>query len=71
MLWNILLLFLCLVVIYSLLANVYYTTAQLHRKEYKGAAINFTLLVLQILILILIFILRPKEMLKSLVEFFG
>lgn len=67
MLWNILLLFLCLVVIYSLLANVYYTTAQLHRKEYKGAAINFTLLVLQILI----FILRPKEMLKSLVEFFG
>ena len=69
MLWNILLLFLCIVVIYSLLANVYYTTAQLHRKEYKGAAINFTLLVLQILILI--FILRPKEMLKSLVEFFG
>lgn len=69
MLWNILLILLCLVVICSLLANVYYIIRHLRRKEYQGSAMNFMLLILQILILV--FLLEPKEMFQSLMEFFG
>ena len=69
MLWNILLIFLCLVVIYSLLANVYYIIGHLRRKEYQGSSLNFMLLVLQILILV--FILKPKEMFQGLISFFS
>lgn len=68
MLWNILLICLFLVVVYSLLANVYYIIRHLRRKEYQGSTINFVLLVLQILILV--FILEPKEMLQRLIDCF-
>ncbi len=69
MLWNILLILLCLVVICSLLANVYYIMGHLRRKEYQGSAMNLMLLVLQILILV--FILKPKEMFQSLISVFS
>lgn len=68
MLWNILLICLFLVVVYSLLANVYYIIRHLRRKEYQGSTINLVLLVLQILILV--FILEPKEMLQRLIDCF-
>ncbi len=68
MLWNILLIFLCLVIIFSLLANVYYIIGHLCRKEYQGSAMNFMLLILQILILV--FLLEPKEMFQSLIAIF-
>lgn len=68
MLWNILLILLCLVVIYSLLANIYYIIGHLRRKEYQGSVINFMLLILQILILI--FLLKPEEMFQSLMAIF-
>lgn len=68
MIWNILLIALCLVVICSLLANVYYIIGHLRRKEYQGSVMNFILLVLQILILV--FILEPKEMFQSLMALF-
>ncbi len=68
MLWNILLIFLCLVIIFSLLANVYYIIGHLRRKEYQGSAMNFMLLILQILILV--FLLEPKEMFQSLIAIF-
>ena len=69
MFWNILLILLCLVVICSLLGNVYYIMGHLRRKEYQGSAMNFMLLVLQILILV--FILKPKEMFQSLMSVFS
>ncbi len=69
MLWNILLIFLCLVIIFSLLANVYYIIGHLRRKEYQGSAMNFMLLILQILILV--FLLEPKEMFQSLIAIFN
>lgn len=68
MLWNILLICLFLVVVYSLLANVYYIIRHLRRKEYQGSTINLVLLVLQILTLV--FILEPKEMLQRLIDCF-
>lgn len=68
MLWTILLIFLCLVVTFSLLANVYYIIVHLRRKEFQGSAINFMLLILQILILA--FLLEPKEMFQSLIAIF-
>ncbi len=68
MLWNILLIFLCLVIIFSLLANVYYIIGHLRRKEYQGTAMNFMLLILQISILA--FLLEPKEMFQSLIAIF-
>ena len=68
MFWNILLILLCLIVIYSLLANVYYIIGHLRRKEYQGAIVNLALLAFQILILVLI--LEPKEMFQSLMALF-
>ncbi len=68
MFWNILLILLCLIVIYSLLANVYYIIGHLRRKEYQGAIVNLALLAFQILILV--FILEPKEMFQSLMALF-
>lgn len=68
MFWNILLIALCLVIAGSLLANVYYIIGHLLRKEYQGAIVNLALLVFQILILV--FILEPKEMFQSLMALF-
>lgn len=68
MFWNILLILLCLVIVCSLLTNVYYIIGHLLRKEYQGSVMNLILLALQILILA--FILNAKEMLQSLMAIF-
>lgn len=68
MFWNILLIALCLVIVGSLLSNVYYIIGHLRRKEYQGAIVNLCLLAFQILILV--FILEPKEMFQSLMALF-
>lgn len=68
MFWNILLISLCLVIIFSLLANVFHIIGHFLRKEYQGTAINFVFLILQILILV--FILEPKDMFQRLMAIF-